>query len=227
MDILIPALLIAGSYILGGIPSAYLVARYSKGIDIRKYGSGNAGATNVMEHVGKSTGFTIGVYDCVIKGTLPVLLAKVLDQGLAVQVSAGLVAILAHNWSPYLRFTGGRGVATAIGVVFGFAMWQEFLILAFVLGFLGRLMFRDTGFWTFIALLALPLLAFLFSRPPEVLYMCVAIGVMLLAKRVTANWEPLPRKYPFLRVMMNRILWDRDVSKRDEWTERRPLGKEG
>ena len=216
------AAFVAGAYLWGAVPSAYLVARYLKGIDIRDFGSGNVGATNVMVHVGKWTGFFQGVFDFAAKGVLPVALAGVLDRSLAIQAAIGLAAIAGHNWSPYIRFTGGRGVATAIGVVLGFAMWQEFLILTVVVGVIGRLLKRDTGFWTFVAMVSLPVLAYRFDRPAEMLTVSVGIGVLLMTKRLTANWEPLPAGSSALRVLAYRALWDRDVTKQESWTERRP-----
>ena len=218
-----PVLFIVGAYLWGAIPSAYLVSRYRKGIDIRRYGSGNVGAANVMTHVGMRTGWILGTFDCLVKGTLPVALANLLDQSYAVQAGTGLAAIAAHNWSPYIRFTGGRGVATAVGVVLGAFMWQEFLILTVVLGGLGQLIFRETGFWTFISMLLLPLLAFLFDRPPEILYMTLGIGGLLVLKRLTANWQPPLSGQPLIKVLGCRILWDRDVPKKIQWTGRRPL----
>ena len=111
------ALLILGAYLWGSVPSTYVAARYLRGIDIREFGSGNVGSANFMAHVGRRTGFLLGTSDCLVKGTLPVVVAKLLDQSLGVQAGVGLAAIAGHNWSPYIRFTGGRGVATAIGVV--------------------------------------------------------------------------------------------------------------
>ena len=223
------ALFIAGAYLWGAIPSAYLAGRYLKGIDIRRYGSGNIGAANVMSQVGKGTGWLIGTFDCLGKGALPVFLAAyVFEESLAIQVATGLAAIAGHNWSPYIRFTGGRGVAPAVGVVFGFQMWWEFLILTVVMGAIGRLLFRETAFWTFVSILLLPLLAFLFDRftpvdrSPEVLYMTLGIAVLLLAKRLTANWERPPNDAPLIMVLMYRLLWDRDVARQTQWTERRP-----
>ena len=213
---------IVAAYLWGAVPTAYLVSRYLKGIDIREYGSGNVGAANVMAHVGKRTGFLLGSFDCLAKGTLPVALANLLDQSHAVQAGTGLAAIAGHNWSPYLRFTGGRGVATAVGVVLGAFMWQEFLILTVVMGVLGHLIFRETGFWTFISMLLLPVLAFLFDRPPEILYMTLGIGALLMLKRLTANWELPLGEHPLITVMANRVFWDRDVPKKIQWTGRRP-----
>ena len=215
-------LLILGAYLWGAIPSAYLVGRYMKGIDIRQYGSRNVGASNLMAQVGKRTGFLLGTFDCLAKGTLPVALASLLDQSPAVQAAAGLAAIAGHNWSPYLRFAGGRGVATSVGVVLGAQMWPEFLILTVVIGGAGQLIFRDTGFWTFISILLLPLLALLFPHPPEFRYMTLGIGALLILKRLTANWEAPSDEISLLRLMRNRIFWDRDISKKAQWTTRQP-----
>jgi glycerol-3-phosphate acyltransferase PlsY len=226
-------LFVIGAYLWGAIPAVYLVARYVKGIDIRRYGSGNVGAANAMVQLGKATGFLLGVFDCVGKGTLPVVVTRLLGQGLEVQVAAGLAAVAGHNWSPYLRFTGGRGVATAIGVLLAFAMWQELLIMVGVLVVIGRMLFKETAFWTLVALLVLPVLAFTFDRlleierPPEIIYMSVAIGVLLLAKRLTANWERPLKDYPLHRVLMYRILWDRDLPKQSDWTQRLPKTGKG
>ncbi|MCZ6618961.1 MAG: glycerol-3-phosphate acyltransferase [Gammaproteobacteria bacterium] len=222
-QLIVPILFILGGYLWGSVPVAFLVARYKSGIDLRQYGSGNVGATNLMEHSGKVTGFVVGMIDALGKGTVPVILANLLGQELWVQAGVGLAAICGHNWSLVLRFTGGRGVATAIGVILGFQMWPESIITAIVLGWFGRFIFRDTGFWTFISLLILPALAFVFGRPAEVIAMTGVLGVLLISKRVTANWEPLFPRYPWYRVIGYRVLWDRDVPRKEEWTERRPI----
>ncbi len=222
MTITLNIVVIAGAYLFAGVPSAYLIARRKKGIDIRTYGSGNMGATNLMAHVGSWTGFLIGTYDCVVKGTVPVLVAKALGLSLEIQGIAGLAAIAGHNWSPYMSFAGGRGVATGIGVIFGIFMWKEMLILTFVMGFLGRLVFKETGFWTLVSLIALPLLAVLFGQSAEVIYTTVGIVFLLVAKRLMANGETHVAGDSLNRVLLNRILWDRDVRRKEEWLERMP-----
>ena len=210
-------LLIAGAYLLGAIPSAYLLARHVKGIDIRQHGSGNMGATNVMNHVGMLSGWLLGAFDCVVKGSLPVFVGGLLDVGLDVRVGAGLAAIAGHNWSPYVRFTGGRGVATTVGVLFGFSlwpdflMWREFLILGVLMGGFGRLLFRDTGFWTLLAMTTLPVLALLFEQPAPIVYMAIGIPALLMLKRLTGNWEMPSAGYSVPWVLVNRALWDRDI----------------
>ena len=215
-------LIIVAAYLWGAIPSAYLVGRLVKGIDIREYGSGNVGASNLSDQLGSFwTGVSLGVFDSVVKGTLVVLAAKLMDQGLAVQAGGGLVAIAGHNWSPYLRFTGGRGVATLIGVMLGFFMWEEMLVGTLLIGILGRLVFRDTGLWTLVSLLVLPVLAYLLE-PLQVAYMSAGATALIVLKRLTANWEAPRSEHALPRVLVSRLLWDRDVPRKEQWTGRRP-----
>lgn len=213
---------ILAAYLWGAIPTSYLVARYRFGIDIREYGSGNVGASNALSLIGNVVGISIGTFDCVAKGILPVLLVRLLDQSLAAQVGVGLAAIAGHNWSPFLGFAGGRGVATAIGLLLVFWLWPEWIILGAAVGIVGMLIFKDTGFWTLVSLLALPVMAYLFQRPAEIIALTLMIGVLLVAKRLTANWEPPDRREGRFRVYLYRILWDRDVARKDEWTRRLP-----
>ncbi|MCH8060916.1 MAG: glycerol-3-phosphate acyltransferase [Chloroflexi bacterium] len=222
MNFFTPVIIVIGAYLVGSIPTAYLVAKYKAGIDIRGYGSGNVGAANVSSLVGARFGLALGTFDCVVKGALPVVIAGLLGQDVAVQVAAGLAAVVGHNWSPFIGFTGGRGVATVIGIVVGLGMWWEVLILAVILGAMGWLIFKDTAFWSFVSMIALPILAFLFGRPLEVVVMSVIIGVLLLLKRATANWQMPASDSGLIRVLVYRILWDRDVSKKLEWTSRLP-----
>ena len=216
------AILIVGAYLIGSIPTGYLVSRYVAGIDIRDYGSGNVGASNVIEHVGKWQGILQGAFDCLVKGLLPVALGKLVGLDLWVLGAAGLVALVGHNWSPYLRLTGGRGVSVAVGAALGLGMFWEILILGLAVFTIGRLLTRDTGFWTFAALLALPVTSIAFRREAEIILTIALICLMMFLKRLTANWEPPPLEYPLRRVLMYRLVWDRDVPKRAEWTERRP-----
>ena len=220
--------LVAAAYLWGGIPTAYLVARFASGIDIRDYGSGNVGASNALVHLGASKGLAIGLFDLIGKGILPVLLARSLDAPDGVQVGVALAAVVGHNWSPYIRFTGGRGVGTAGGVVLGFGLWYEALVATLLIAVLGRFILKDTGFLTLIAMVALPLSAVsvnalgLADRQSAIIVMCALIAVLLAAKRLTANWEIPNPSQSVARTLICRILWDRDVPKQQEWKERTP-----
>ena len=216
------AILIAGAYLIGSIPTGYLVSKYAAGIDIRDYGSGNVGAANVVEHVGKWHGILQGAFDCLVKGLLPVLVGKLVGVELWAQGAAGFAAVAGHNWSPFLRMTGGRGVSVAVGAALGLGMFWEILILGLAVFTVGRLLTRDIGFWTFAAMLVIPVVGLAFRRESEVILTIVFICLMMFLKRLTANWERPPSEYPIQNVLMYRLVWDRDVPKRVEWTERRP-----
>ncbi|MDP9292583.1 MAG: glycerol-3-phosphate 1-O-acyltransferase PlsY [Verrucomicrobiota bacterium] len=110
------------SYLLGSIPFGFLVAK-ARGIDIRTVGSGNIGATNVLRFVGKKWGIFVFVCDT-LKGLATVLIAKLFCPHVQLScelfcIFAGVACILGHNYTCWLKFKGGKGVATSAGVVFG------------------------------------------------------------------------------------------------------------
>ncbi len=114
-------LILLGAYFAGSLPFGLIVARLAKGIDIREHGSKNIGATNVTRVLGAKWGALCFVLD-VLKGALPVLLPNVMlatsdPNRIHWQVAAGLLTILGHMFPVWLGFHGGKGVATALGVV--------------------------------------------------------------------------------------------------------------
>ena len=110
------------SYLVGAVPFGLLFTRAMGGIDVRSVGSGNIGATNVLRAAGKKAALLTLLADC-LKGLLPVLLAKHLFMDEWVVALSGIAAILGHNFPVYLRFKGGKGVATSFGVVLAVAPW--------------------------------------------------------------------------------------------------------
>ena len=126
--------LILASYLLGSVPAAYLAARLSRGIDIRLYGSGNVGFSNLAKFTSKTVAIPVFVFD-LAKGMAMVLLARLLGLGTVQQVIIGLAAIIGHNWSVFLRFSGGRGILTALGVILVLAPWLALILLAIALIF--------------------------------------------------------------------------------------------
>jgi glycerol-3-phosphate acyltransferase PlsY len=133
----LPVVLI-GSYLLGSIPFGYLAGRLA-GIDIRKVGSGNVGATNVVRVLGKKYGYPVFALD-VLKGFVPVKISMLIAPGLPTEwnspeifgILAALSSVLGHLYPPWLKFKGGKGVATSAGALFaltpiatliGIAIW--------------------------------------------------------------------------------------------------------
>lgn len=103
-------------YLLGSIPFAFLMARLVKGVDIRKMGGGNIGAVNTMREIGTVPGFAVFFLD-MAKGALAVLVAQWLDLHLYWVFAVGLAAVVGHNWPVWLKFRGGQGLATTMGVL--------------------------------------------------------------------------------------------------------------
>ena len=112
-------LLILGSYLLGSFPTGYLVGR-ARGIDIRQYGSGKTGGTNVQRTLGWGAMLLVASADA-IKGLVAVLLAQQVTGSALVVVLCGLAVIAGHNWPIYIQFKGGSGVGTGFGVLIGLA----------------------------------------------------------------------------------------------------------
>jgi len=111
-----PALWILAAYLLGATPTSYLAAKLGRGIDLREHGSNNLGATNVYRVLGWKYAIPVGLID-VAKGAVPVVLFGRWAAGPEwLPVALGIAAVLGHVYSPYVRFQGGKGVATAAGM---------------------------------------------------------------------------------------------------------------
>ncbi|MGE0354766.1 MAG: glycerol-3-phosphate 1-O-acyltransferase PlsY [Gemmatimonadales bacterium] len=111
------------SYLLGAIPTSYLAGRLFRRIDLREHGSRNLGATNVYRVMGWRYAIPVGLFD-VAKGTIPVVLFGPRVPAVALfPVFCGLAAVIGHTLSVFVGFKGGKGVATASGVVLGLAPW--------------------------------------------------------------------------------------------------------
>ena len=116
----------AASYLLGAVPFGYIIAR-TRGVDIRRVGSHNIGATNVLRCVGKKWGILAFVCD-MLKGFIPAFVLPLLVRNICpdnsvqgLNVACGFLAVIGHNWPVYLHFKGGKGVATSAGALLGIA----------------------------------------------------------------------------------------------------------
>jgi glycerol-3-phosphate acyltransferase PlsY len=119
------------AYIVGATPFGFLAGK-AKGIDIREHGSGNIGATNVLRVLGKPVGITVLVLD-VMKGLVPVIIAKLVSDSSLVHIATAMAAILGHNYTFWLGFKGGKGIATTGGAILPIMPWAR---IAAVLGWI-------------------------------------------------------------------------------------------
>ncbi|MEN3185184.1 MAG: glycerol-3-phosphate 1-O-acyltransferase PlsY [Atribacterota bacterium] len=150
------------NYFLGSLPCGLLVAFLAKGVDIRKYGSGNVGATNVSRVAGFLPALIAGIGDA-LKGFVGAYLAvHFLVHPLLSFVGIFLV-VAGHDWSLFLRFRGGKGVATTLGILF-YLSWQA-AFLCFLVWVLVVLFTRYSSLGSLSGALAMPVLLFLFRRP--------------------------------------------------------------
>lgn len=130
-------LLVPLSYLLGAMPWGFIVTRLVKGIDIRKYGSGRTGMANVLRTAGGRVAAAVVVLD-VGKGVLAVYVARWLIGTEPAEVVAGLLALVGHNWSVFLRFKAGRGVTVGSGGLVAMApLAFPPAVLVFIAGTLG------------------------------------------------------------------------------------------
>lgn len=170
-DIVTGIIAIIIGYLLGSIPSAYIATRLKTGKDIRKLGGGNVGARNVYREVGLGPAIFVGIFD-MAKGAGAVLIAEwllawprpwLLQAPSLFILAAGLAAVAGHIWSPYLKFTGGNGIATTIGVL-SILMTRE-LGIALALTLLLAVITRNTVLSVNISLLlSVPVSAWLLKQ---------------------------------------------------------------
>jgi acyl phosphate:glycerol-3-phosphate acyltransferase len=205
------------SYLLGSLSPSYLAGRLFGGIDLREHGSGNVGGANVWTSVHPWLVVPVGVVE-VLKGAAAVLLARAAGFDEGGQMLAGVCALVGHNWSVFLGFKGGRGTGVIIGVLLLLAPLQLALFaLAAILG----LMLGITPIGVLVGLLLAPLSALVMDQHISVFLGCLAILGIIATKRLAGHglWQTTA-DWP--RTMLLRLLFDRDVWRREEWIARRP-----
>jgi glycerol-3-phosphate acyltransferase PlsY len=217
-------LLCVAAYLLGSVPAAYLAVKWSRGIDIRQYGTGKVGASNVMKLTSRWLALPVAIFD-IGKGALMVWAAQLLGLNAAAQVTVGIITIIGHNWPIFLNFKGGRGVFTSLGVITMLSPWLGLII--FVMPYT-LAPIRQVALGVFFALTSLPIFSWFLSQPlgiedrlPITLGFVVLSLIGLFRRLVTTRTE-LSESVPAVELFINRLLFDRDIRDRKAWTERKP-----
>ncbi len=220
-------LMMAGAYLLGSIPAAYLVSRWARGIDIRQVGTGNVGSSNVLQSTSsKWLALSVLGFDGV-KGALAVWIAQQAGFSAAMQMAVGLAAIAGHNWPLFLNFRGGKGIITSLGVIMMMSPWLGIIVavMAYALAPIKQL-----ALGVFIALLSLPVFSWFLAGPlgiEERLPVTVglaALTAIAFIRRLAARRSPLCAGLPLWKVFIFRLLFDRDIRDRRTWVERGRIG---
>ena len=219
-------LLLVSAYLAGSIPTAYLVGRWWRGIDVRQYGSGNVGASNLLRSSGKWLATVVTIVD-IGKGILMVWAAQAAGLSIAQQVAIGLAAIIGHNWPVFLRFSGGRGVLTTLGVAFFLPLangplvpWPLIISLALVAIFIFG--FHNLAVGTIAGMAALPLVSWLAGEPLALTLGFLAMLILMVIRRLTAPKSSLTASVPTGELLVNRLIFDRDIRDKEAWIYRKP-----
>ena len=214
-----------GSYLLGSIPTAYLIGRMVKGVDIRSYGSGNVGSANLYEHVGKRWVYPVAAVEVFVKGALPIVVALYvldIDRSSAYMIGPGLLTLAGNNWSVFLKLQGGRGIAVTGGTLL--ALMPVLVVVCAVISIGGWKLTKSSGLWVLVSLILLPLWAYLLHDNLNLVWFSFGLLGIVVLKRLSANWTPFPEEISRKKVLFNRLVRDRDVSDRTGWVRRIPEG---
>jgi glycerol-3-phosphate acyltransferase PlsY len=175
---------------------------------------------DIWVHVGKWAAIPLAAFDIFVKGAFPVYLAQEVATNSWIVVLAGLATVAGHNWSLYLKFTGGRGITVVLGVLLVLA-WKE-LAIGLGITLVGWLISRSSALWVGISVALIPVLSVVFGEPLYVKVLCVALLVIAAVKRVMSNRNATGQRTSWRNVFLQRLIYDRDVASRDDWIYRAP-----
>jgi glycerol-3-phosphate acyltransferase PlsY len=222
-------LLIIAAYLLGSIPVSYLVGK-SRGVDLRKHGTQQVGGGNLWRTASKRLGLTVGMWDF-FKGMLMVLVAWRLDLDAGQQLAVGLGAVVGHNWPVFLRFHGGRGIATCLGIIIilpfvnDITPWAS--VAFFAAAILTIIFTHRSPVPILIGMLMLPIVSAIFQESLSVIMGFLAMALIVIIKRLTAQPATEARTIGMGRLLWNRLLYDRDIGDRKTWVQRKRIAEKG
>jgi acyl phosphate:glycerol-3-phosphate acyltransferase len=179
------------SYLIGSIPTAFIFGKAIKGIDIRKFGSGNVGATNALRVLGKGVGISVLILD-ILKGVVPIFLSQIIIvrtnniPAEILRLLMGISCICGHNWTLFLNFKGGKGIATTLGVFIGLACKTPglgaVLILVVLSWLLVFMLSRIVSFSSIIAAFILPLSVHVFKQSRVIFIASLVLSVFVIIR---------------------------------------------
>jgi glycerol-3-phosphate acyltransferase PlsY len=166
-------------YLLGSIPCGLVLTRLTGAPDPRKVGSGNIGATNVLRSGGKALGIITLIFD-ILKGLIPTLAASLILKNISLVCLVGLLAFLGHLFPIYLKFKGGKGVATAIGVML--ILMPKALLTSLICFLIVILIWRMVSLGSLLASVLLPLWGGLWGYPKPCVILSGIIALFIIIR---------------------------------------------
>ncbi len=189
------------SYLVGSIPTAYIFGRVLKGIDIRKFGSGNMGATNAFRVLGKGAGITVLLLDT-LKGFVTV--AFLAPAGDLLAIVFALACVAGHIWTVFLRFKGGKGMATTLGVLVGLTLkipgLKIILCIAVLLWLVTFIISRIVSLSSIVSAIALPILTIIFRQSGALISLSIILSALVILRHKPNIERLLQGKEPRLNL---------------------------
>ncbi len=169
------------AYLLGSIPNGYIFGKKFAGKDIRNYGSGNVGATNVARVAGYKVGLLVAILD-IAKGYVAVLLAQYLllpEYSMGFVFAVVLLAVIGHNWSVFLSFNGGKGVATSVGIIL--RLFPYSLLVLFIVWIIMIIITKMVSVGSILGAISLPFsVALIYSTDTSYLIFSTIITLLII-----------------------------------------------
>ena len=214
-------IIIIFSFLIGSIPSAYLMGKKLKSIDLTKKGSRNTGVSNLTQNTTLYTSLPVIFFDLFIKGFLPIFLCSdsIFSLDISTKILCGMASLIGHNWSIFLNFKGGRGIATLIGIILALD-YNLFVIFTGIIaiGFLFSPI-KDSALWWIISIICTPLYTIILGLTIELTLFTFMLSFVIILKRLLSNKEETKTKTS-INLILLRLFFDRDIYDRKKWINR-------
>lgn len=186
MQIILLSLLSIACFMIGGIPSGPIIGKILGGPNLRTYGSGNIGATNALRAYGVYPALLTLTCD-MLKGVIPLIFLKIWNPNPLLIACCGMSAILGHDFSPYLKFNGGKGVATSLGVFL--VLSPKAILISILFWILILAIFRIVSIASIGAGIILPLVIYPFGYPVEIFFTGLLACLLLMFRHKDNIWR--------------------------------------
>mgnify|MGYP001367975999 CR=1 FL=1 len=206
-------------YLISSIPVSYIwIKSLKNGLNLDQVGTGNLGSSNTKNASGYLSAICISLIDIFLKGFLPIYVFDNIFGYSWELFIYGLLIVVGHNWSIFMSFKGGRGVAVSIGVLLAIETLRPiFLIIAIPVLISRLVVYKDSALWTLVAIILLVLMTFLLSSDIVERIFTLILAIFLISKRVLTNEWRFPDDPNRIKVLFYRIVFDRDIKSKYLW----------
>ncbi|MFA5316773.1 MAG: glycerol-3-phosphate acyltransferase [Dehalococcoidales bacterium] len=210
------------AYLVGSITPAYIAARITRGIDLRKFGTRNTGISNLWHAIGKRVAILIPVILFDLAKSWPLLwAAKVMGLGFAGQAAVIVAVVVGHNWPVYLRFHGGRGMLSTLGIALIIPVINHLppwpLATGLTILVLGTFVLRNAPLGVGLGVVSLFVVSLAIREPFAMTMGYLGITLAMIIRRLALPRRDISVSLSLPRLLINRLLFDRDIRDRKAW----------